>query len=250
MRKRNDAFAVVAGNAPVLAEETLCAVFSHVVRLPMDGDIASPVSFHPDMIFSVVGDVLVTHWNYYSDLRGKESIDRICSLGGFRLVLSAMDRGADYPRDVGFNGLVIPEKKVLIGKTDALSSSLLETARKMGFESVSIKQGYTACSALYVPWGNLVCTADSGIALACERSGIDVVRISCDTGIVLPGYDCGFIGGCTGVWEDAVYFFGDPLEQPGLSPLCTALRERGIDAVSLMDGILTDYGGIRIFPLR
>lgn len=244
-RYYKNAFAVIAGNVPKATADRVRDAFRHVILLPADDRIAAPVSHHPDMNFAVVGDSLVTDEVYYRS--AKDAIDTICSIGGFRLVLSKGKSGADYPHDVGFNALVLGN--TLIGRLDALSSEVLTLAETLGMETANVKQGYTACSTLYVPSRNLICTADGGIALVCERHGADVVRISPNSGIALPGYDCGFIGGCTGVWEDAVFFFGDPQKHPSLEPMCQALKERGIEIVPLSADMLTDYGGIRIFPI-
>ncbi len=236
----------MAGNVPAEMADALREYFGHVVLLPADGSIAPPVSHHPDMIFAVVGDALVTHEGYYYD-SGGDAIDEICSLGGFRLVLSKGERGEDYPRDVGFNALVVGNS--LVGNLKSLAAEVLALATENGLKTEHVRQGYAACTTLSVPSRNLVCTADGGIGTVCERLGADVVRIPSDTGITLPGYDCGFIGGCTGVWENTVFFCGDPMVHPTLAPLCDALTARGIETVSLSDGVLTDYGGIKIFPL-
>ncbi len=242
----DNAFAVLAGNAPSEIRNKVERHFRHTILLPPDESIASPVSHHPDMIFSVIGDVLVTHEMYYHEA-GKEAVDEICTLGGFRLMLSKGERGADYPRDVGFNALVYGN--ALIGRLDALAEAVLSAAERSGMVLVNVKQGYAACSTLYIPSAKLVCTADKGIAEVCKRLGANIVRLPSDTGILLPGYDCGFIGGCAGVYGDTVFFFGNPKRHPALAPLCEALTKQGIGIVSLCGGALTDYGGLRVFPM-
>ena len=267
-------FAVLAGDTPEGEIGVLSRYVSRVVLLPPDESTAEPVSRHPDMNFAVVGNTLVTHERYYRTARAE--IDEICTLGGFRLMLSTMDRGADYPRDIGFNALILnalilnaPILSALtfdgpadpasvcplavVGKTGSLSPELLALAEEAGMEQISVKQGYAACSAAVfgsaVHGSALVCTADKGIAEACERLGCTVLRIPQNTGIALPGYDCGFIGGASGYWDGRAFFFGNPLLHPALAPLCTALDARGIEVVPLSEGRLTDRGGIRIFRM-
>ena len=242
----NSAFAVIGGNVPTAIADRLRDFFHHVILLPADEKIDVPVSHHPDMNFAVVRDTLITDENYYL-CNAKEAIDRICFLGGFKLALSKDRRSADYPHDVGFNALILGN--ILIGRLDALSGNILALAEECGLKPINVKQGYTACSTLSVPSKNLIFTADRGIASVCERHGADVVRIPDKTGITLSGYNCGFIGGCTGVWEDTVFFYGDPQEHPSLEPMCQVLEKRGIETVPLSADMLTDYGGIRIFPI-
>jgi len=241
------AFAVIAGNAPREAAEALRGHFSHVILLPADQSVGEPVAHHPDMIFAVVGDVLVTSERYYSHC-GRSAIDEICALGGFRLILDGGKRGAEYPLDVGFNVLVCGS--TLIGRLDALSAEIASLGERLSLNMVNVRQGYAACSTLYIPSQNLICTADRGIGAVCQRFSADVVMIFPDSGIMLPGYDRGFIGGCAGVWEDVVFFYGDPRCHPALDPLCRILDEKGITMVPLLNGTLSDYGGIRIFPVR
>ncbi len=241
-----DAFAVIAGDTPEGEVAALRRYFREVIRLPPDPMIASPTAHHPDMLFSVIGDRLFTHDGYYGGAH--EVIDRICALGGFTLTLSSMARGKAYPFDIGFNGLVFGD--ILLGKLSHLSPELLSHAAERGMRTVSVKQGYTACSTLALPAVGLAATSDIGIADALEGCGAAVVRLSADLGIGLPGYDHGFIGGSAGVWEDAVFFTGDPLVHDGLADLCDLLRGRGMRVVSLSAGRLTDRGGVRIFPVK
>lgn len=237
-------FSVIAGNTPEREIDVLRRHFAHVVPLPPDESIASPVSCHPDMNFAVIGDTLITHAFYYRT--AKEVIDRICSLGGLRLTLSSMERGPDYPRDMGFNALIL--HGALVGNIKYLSPELVTLAESMGMETVSVKQGYTACSSAY--FGDLLCTADRGIARACEQRIAEVLLIPQNSGIALPGYEYGFIGGACGFCENTAFFYGNPGLHPALSPLCGELERRGIETVPLSEEKLTDRGGIRVFEVK
>lgn len=237
-------FSVIAGNTPEGEIDVLRRYFDHVILLPPDESIAAPVACHPDMNFTVIGDALVTHVSYYRT--AKEEMDRICALGGFRLILSSMERGADYPRDIGFNALIF--NGTIAGNIKYLSPELVTLAESMGMEAVSVKQGYTACSSAY--FGDLLCTADRGIARACEWLGAEVLLIPQNSGIALPGYEYGFIGGACGFCENTAFFYGNPGLHPVLAPLCDALERRGIEVVPLSEEKLTDRGGIRVFEVK
>ncbi len=241
-----EAFAVVAGNTPEEEVASLRRCFPHVVFLPPDPTIAEPVAYHPDMLFAVVGDVLVTHAMYYEGAQA--AVDEICALGGFTLRLSHMARGRAYPADVGFNALVYG--KYLVANVKHLSLEVLALSDDEGMETIHVKQGYSACTVLAVPEVNLAATADAGAAKALAGVGVDVVGIPTDVGIALPGYDCGFIGGCTGVWGGTVFFSGDPKLHCGLAVLLNSLTERGVETVVLSKNRLTDRGGVRVFARR
>ncbi len=241
-----DAFAVVAGDTPTEELAALRRFFRHVIPLPADESIDGPVAHHPDMLFAVAGDCLVTHRAYYGGARAV--VDEICALGGLRLVLSDMARGPVYPADIGFNALFWGD--CFLGNTAHLAPEVCALSAEAGLTSVSVKQGYAACAVLAVPSVKLAATADGGLAAALGSRGADVVRLSAEAGILLPGYDCGFIGGATGVWGRTVFFSGNPAHHPALAALCRELTRRGVETVALSAGRLTDRGGVRVLALR
>lgn len=241
-----EAFAVAAGDLPEEEAALLRRTFGEVVLLPPDRQIAAPVSRHPDMIFSTVGDALVLHETTYRAMR--RSVDRILTLGGFRLVLTSQAREPVYPADVGLNALILPEPRLMLGRADALAPELLALAERQGLRLRSVRQGYAACSAFVA--GGMVATADGGIARAVEEEGGTVLRIPAENGILLPGYGGGFLGGCGGVAQGTAFFFGDPARHPALDPFCKALLLRNIRIVPLSRKPLTDRGGLRVFPIR
>lgn len=252
---RRSFFAVASEEISEEERSVLRRYVARTILLPPDARLASPVSRHPDMIFSVLDDVLFTHEEYYRTARS--AIDEICALGGFRLRLSSMERGAAYPRDIGFNALLFStrggERKILMGNRRYLSTELVSFAVSSGREIVSVKQGYAACSALVLERegdSSLIVAADGGIAAACEAVGAEVFRISPASGIRLPGYDVGFIGGASGVYGDTAFFYGNPRRHPTLVPLCEEIERRGFTIVSLSEEKLTDRGGLRLFPMN
>lgn len=251
---RRSFFAVASEEISEEERSVLRRYVARTVLLPADARLASPVSRHPDMIFSVLDDVLFTHEEYYRTARS--AIDEICALGGLRLRLSSMERGAAYPRDIGFNALLFSTRggrKILMGACRYLSPELVSFAVSSGREIVSVKQGYTACSALVLERegvSSLIVAADGGIAAACESVGAEVFRISPASGVRLPGYDVGFIGGASGAYGDTAFFYGNPRRHPTLVPLCEEIERRGFTIVSLSEETLTDRGGLRLFPMN
>ena len=95
-----------------------------------------------------------------------------------------------------------------------------------------VGQGYTRCSAC-VLGENAIITADPSISEAAERAGLDVLRIQ-PGHISLPGYEYGFIGGCTG------------LLGPGLLGVCGCL-ENHPDGGRMLD--FAEAHGVRVLTI-
>jgi len=249
------ALAVAAGDISQPELETMRGFFSNIVALPQDSLISPAVSHHPDMNFSIICGTLISHAEYYKS--AEEEISSICRLGGFKLTLSHMERNPLYPYDIGFNALVLPHAGVVMGNKKYLAPELISAAEEHNMAVINVKQGYAACSCLVIPadesGAETVCTSDRGIASACESHGIDTVLLppTTECGISLPGYSCGFIGGCGGcsVKTGQAFLYGSPKYHPQLSPLWDTLSRRNYTIVSLSDTPLTDRGGIKIIEL-
>ena len=237
-----DFFCVISSLVPEDIRSKLAEKF-RVIPLPPDCSLPAPVAAHPDMIFSVVGDKLITHEEYYG-LNGNV-IDEIVSLGKFSVVLSSSKRGNVYPMDVGFNAAV--SDKFIVCRTDSTAKEVLDTAESAGIEIISVRQGYAGCSAVVA--GDIVLTSDIGIHKALSLRGYRSYFAEKD-GIILPGYDTGFIGGCAGYADGVIYFCGDPLSLPCADVIRDAARESGISTVFLSDSPLTDYGGLKFYRIK
>lgn len=99
-----------------------------------------------------------------------------------------------YPHDVAYNAFAVCG--TLVCKEDATDKILLSQFSKV----VSVRQGYAKCSSVTVS-ENAVITSDRSVYAACERLGADVLFADND-GVLLNGYDTGFLGGATAVTEN------------------------------------------------
>ena len=135
----------------------------------------------------------------------------------------------------------------LYGKLSALAPEILHLAADSGIETVEVAQGYAGCSALAC--GDLLLTADPSIRKAAGDRGGNVLFLS-PGGIDLPGYDTGFIGGAGGCADGHAVFFGDVHRHPDGDRIADALAKRGISCHCLGNGPLTDFGGIKFFPIN
>ena len=127
------------------------------------------------------------------------------------------------------------------GNTAAMLSLLPLT------ELIMALPGYAACSCLPLP--SLLLTSDWGIMRALKPVTDAVCWIPAE-GILLPGYNEGFLGGASGVLTGEegteVFFFGDPSSMEYAETLSRMLDASGADFHLLAeDHPLTDRGGIR-----
>lgn len=228
--------AIVSGNIPTEAKNKLAAL-TDVFFLSPDESIASPVSTHPDMIVSIIGKNAVLPLEY------AEKNPALCDFltqKGYAVILSEEKRAPIYPYDTALNcavgnGFIVSRKKT----TD---KNVLALAEKNGYKIIDVNQGYAGCSTLICD--NAVITSDSGIYNAAITNGLESVFVD-KSGIALPGYDVGFIGGCGGYSDGTLYFFGKIDSVECGKKIRTFAEKREIAIVPLSDGRITDYGGIK-----
>jgi len=230
--------AVIGAGAAAFAD-ALARHFADVLILPPHPSLDPRTASHPDMLFARVGDVLVTDPVYAE--AAAEVIGRI----GARIpVLPGVTELAEpYPHDAAYN--ILTHSRVLYARRDALDPLTARLAAERGFALHSVRQGYAGCSALSC--GDLVLTTDPSLAAALTADGAEVLRLS-PGGILLPGYDCGFIGGASGFCGDTAIFFGDPAAHPDGARILDALEKRGVGILPLGAGMLCDFGGILCIP--
>lgn len=229
-------FCVISQEVPSAMQEELRKSFDDVLLLPPDSDLAKPVRCHPDMIFVALDGRMFLSRRYYDE--NAAVINKITQLGGLEVSPTDVLRNKRYPNDVAFNIAVWHD--AVICRPDVTCPALLSFAEKRGYHVVPVKQGYTGCSCLATD--TAVLTFDRGIADILEHSGIPVLLLD-GGGVSLPGYDCGFLGGATGFHDGTIYLYGSADTLP-----CSAeLKSAGYPIVSLSQGIVTDYGGIKIF---
>lgn len=234
-----DAFCVVSRDVPEEMQKNLRQSFADVIPLPPDDELASPVSCHPDMIFTVLDDHMFLSARYYS--RNTTLIDRIASHAGLTVCPVNVNRNERYPNDVAFN--VAVWRDAVICRPDVTCRVLLDFAEKHGYRIVPVKQGYTGCSCLVTDAAMM--TSDRGIRKSLDGAGIPCVLLE-KGGIALTGYDCGFIGGAGGFHDGAICLYGNA----DTLPCADQLASSGYRIVSLSGGPVTDYGGIKPFRKR
>lgn len=149
--------------------------------------------------------------------------------------------GMGYPAEAAFNGACTG--KYFIHNLKVTTPRLLDAARDAGMELIHVPQGYAKCSTVIVDERSII-TYDRGIARACAAcSDLDVLLVS-PGHVLLPGYDTGFIGGCSGRINDEVIFNGDLSAHPDFESIRDFIRSRGLKCVWFDSYPLTDIGSI------
>lgn len=194
-------------------------------------DLITYERFHADMQLLKIGDIAFIPQNAYSLL---EKVSPFINN-----VVVCEELKGKYPENVLLNAALIGNH--LFCKVSALAKEVAMYCERNGTSLVDVKQGYAKCSTL-VLGDNALITADITIYERCIEYGIDALLIRCGN-IRLEGADYGFIGGCSGVIGDKVFFFGDVSKHPDSRSITDFITQKGYKIVCLSENELTDIGG-------
>ncbi len=147
--------------------------------------------------------------------------------------------GSAYPEDIPFNAACTG--RYFIHDLKHTAPRLLEAAQLAGMTMINVRQGYTKCSCVIVDEDSII-SYDRGITAQCEKAGMNVLLVR-PGGIILEGYDTGFIGGASGRIDDAVVFCGDIDSHPDGVQIREFIKKRGLKVLDF-DFPLTDIGSI------
>ncbi len=201
-----------------------------VIKLPKFDRLQDGVASHADMLLFLNDGVLYTHEEYYK--KNKAILD----LAEVKVKTTDEPVSKGYPKDILFNA-VLTKDKILFSRNDSTSELITALAER----KVDVKQGYTACSTCRVDDNNFI-TTDKGLYKAYTDNGINSLLVE-KGDILLPGYNCGFIGGCSVVLADSVCFFGDVDKHRDFDLIKRFIENTGKKIISLSAEKLTDIGG-------
>lgn len=153
------------------------------------------------------------------------------------------DPGCNYPEDVICNAKLIREHMFCNLRT--ISDQIVKLAAAENYKILDVRQGYTGCSICVVTDSAMI-TSDTGIADVARANGFDVLLIN-NNEIKLPGYDVGFIGGCTGLLDENRLFLSGCLSKCSFgSEIKTFCAGHGVEIIELTKDSPVDVGGILI----
>ena len=233
--------AVTDVRIPAACRHALITRGFRVITLPPFSALDPRVASHPDMLILPLLDRLFVHKAYYEEARN--FIDEILVHTNLRLTLTEDTVNANYPFDISLNLAAVG--KLLIGRRDRMANAVVAFAENNGFSVCDAKQGYAKCAA--VPLGDTaIITADPSVEKTGRAASLDVLRIR-EGFVALDGYDHGFIGGASGVYQNTVFFCGDLTAHPDANEIQNFCHRHGFDAVSLSNDSLYDVGTIFFF---
>ncbi len=180
--------AILGAHAPQEIRSALCALGHEVLILPPHPHLPPPISDHPDMLV-YCGHSAIFCTERYRAIAARE-LEILSKRAKKPIQTTKRDYSPTYPGDVLLNALPLAGR--LLCRPDAVAPEVLQDA---GGTPLVTRQGYAKCSTLPVG-SDAIITADASIARAARAVGISVLQID-DSGISLPGYDHGFIGGAT-----------------------------------------------------
>ena len=198
------------------------------VTLPFSKRISDSVKGHADSLVFLRDGTLITFDDYYLENRNLFDSLKIP-------IITTNEYYSDtYPYDILFNAIEI--NGAVIGRCENISALIKE-----GKNEIRVRQGYARCSTL-LAGGRVAITADLKLSRVLSNLSVDTLLIRSGH-IILEGYDYGFIGGASFVFENTVFFFGRIEDHPDYYLIKEHLEGHGYSLSSLSDMPLTDCGG-------
>jgi hypothetical protein len=192
------------------------------------------------MLLFRMGDKLFCHKDYA--LIAQRQIEIILSQTDLELILTDDAVSDTYPHDVSLN--LVFTGNALLGKADAMAQKVKQHAAERDIPIYSVNQGYTKCSSVVLE-GALI-TSDASIAKAAQKAELDCLLISHGS-VTLKGYDHGFIGGASGIYQKNVFFCGNIETHPDGKRIVNFCHLHGYEVHSLSDKPLFDSGTLMFF---
>lgn len=212
----------VSAILPDIIKEYLRTLDIEVVDAPMCGALNSELAYHPDI---VLNNPQKGVWY----CAGEINMNKLLTKGEARIA-------DDYPNDCLYNCFLI--NGTLYGGRAVAEEIVLAAERR-----VIVAQGYAKCSTVILSDTDFI-TSDPSVYKALASDGKNVLKTT-NEGILLNGYSCGFIGGCTGVLGNKTLAVTGSKKLLGdydnINSFCINL---GYSIISLSADQPYDYGGI------
>ncbi len=201
----------------------------HIIEVPDIPVVYDAVSSHADIFACAVKGKLIASPHIAHILDGASA----------PYVLSK-SIGPKYPENIRYNGC--DTGSYFIHNLRFTDAAVLDAVRAASLTEVNVRQGYTKCSVCSAALDALI-TADEGICRALGGTSCDVLQIR-PGHVMLPGVDCGFFGGATGLARGELIINGDLSLHPDCQAIERFLCAHGTRAVSFEGLPITDIGSI------
>lgn len=205
------------------------------IAVGADPRLSTPIAHHADMqMFHLSG-------NRTFVLKGNQPLKKQLEAVGFMVAETSSEPVEKYPGDVLCNALRLSDK--LLANLGSMDPFIYTCVESLDLRTMHVNQGYTRCATAVVN-DRAIITMDIGIQTAAQFLGIDALLIS-EHGILLDGYDYGFIGGCCGLIDrDKLAFTGALNSLSCAAQIRAFLDKHHIQPVELTQNQMLDIGGI------
>ncbi len=232
-------FAVVDYRFPEDSMRKLAYLGIDAIKIPPCKQLAPPIDGHPDMQIFIQKGTAFCHKNI--DQKFLHRLKNFCNV-----TVTPIELGSKYPDDIPFN--ISITGKYAIHKKGSTPPQIERHLTDLGFEFLYSPQGYAKCSTLTIDEKSII-TADKSIHKIATESGIDVLLIK-EGFWKLPGYNYGFIGGSSGIFEDLIIFTGKFEKHPDFNAIKEFINLKQKKIFYLSEDVATDYGSLLIFPIE
>ena len=186
-----------------------------------------PLNYHPDMFCYNLKD---NTWIFYESAyqNNKNLLDNLI----LNIIIQSDPISGEYPDYIGLNCARVGD--YLICAKKYANQKIIEAAENI----IDVKQGYARCSICIA--GDSIITADQNI-----YKNFPGDKLLIKPGYIdLYGYDYGFIGGCSGFFENKLLFTGDIKLHPDYIKIKDFCDNKNIEIISLSNNKLRDYGAL------
>ena len=222
---------IVDKKIPGEAKQKLSA-YGTLLELETEGIVYPAISGHPDIFLCKTPQALIV-----SPSLPDKYIDKLQEQQ-LQFIPGNQASSIQHPTSVHYNAAV--SDHYLVHRLEYTDPVILQNCHTL--KKIPVKQAYTRCNLLLLKDDHYI-TSDPGIHRNLHRSGLDGIFVS-PTGIILPGFPNGFIGGAMGVWNEIVFITGSLSFYADGITVRKFLEDIHYRVVELYQGPLFDGGGI------
>lgn len=227
----NSMLIIVDGRSPISTFENL-SYYGQVHKFSSQGITYEAISGHPDIFIFSDGDLLILAPNCpQNTIQTLRNLDINFQFGNTPIDSSLKN---STPYNILCTSSHYIHKK---GFTDKFVCKIINHKT-----FINVPQSYTRCSCIALSDHHFI-TSDKGIENILRGLKFDVFFFPPDK-IRLPPYPNGFIGGCCGIWENKLFFNGNPILHEKGEELLYFIESIGYEIIILHDNFLYDGGGI------
>jgi hypothetical protein len=221
--------------------------FGQVLVVPDTDKCYNAINYHVDIHLFHMNEIIFidrdTFSKLYSDLNEYKPVVYDSRLetylfGQYQIKPIDSILANRYPLSVCFNAKSYGNTFVHnLSMTEPL---IMDYVKNKKMKTIHVKQGYTGCSLVLL---NEKCgiTSDKGIYRQLVRHGTNVLLIR-EGFIELNGFEHGFIGGATGIFDKTVIFNGDSLMHPDGEAIESFIFAQGYSIIKVKGKVLKDVG--------